>query len=63
MSTEPSIDVRTNVATGKVMLDVLAIGQTVVGTTLALEPAAAVRLGERLITEGRKPKPAPPERA
>lgn len=63
MTTEPSIDVRTNVTTGKVLLDVMAIGPTAVGTTLALEPHAAVRLGERLIAEGRKPKPAKPERA
>ncbi|MBR2819811.1 MAG: hypothetical protein IKE60_34395 [Reyranella sp.] len=62
MSSEPSIDVRTNAATGKVLLDVMAIGQTAVGTTLALEPHAAVRLGERLIAEGRKPRPAPKER-
>ena len=62
MTTEPSIDVRTNAATGKVLLDVMVIGSTAVGTTLALERHAAVRLGERLIAEGRKPKPANPER-
>lgn len=63
MTTEPSIDVRINAATGKVLLDVMAIGATTVGTTLALEPHAAIRLGERLIAEARKPKPTKPERA
>jgi hypothetical protein len=62
MSTEPSIDVRTIAATGRIVLDVIVFGQSAVGTTLTLEPSAAVRLGERLIAEGRKPRPAPKER-